>query len=93
MENCKSQENDKSCSRRNEAYMGLRYKVWADSCSKIAMPDDVYPFYDNIDAAHDVACDLAHEHDGHSYRAIFHVEDLVEEETVDTIENINKTWQ
>lgn len=92
MRKCNSKDNSKSGSHTNEAYMGLRYKVWADSCSKVEVPDDVYPFYDNIDIAHDVACDLAHEHDGQPYRAIFHIEDLVEEETIDTIENINKMW-
>lgn len=88
MRNC----NCKPCSRTNDVYMGLRYKVWADSCSAVEVPDDVYPYYDNIDVAGNVACDLAHEHDGQPYRAIFHVEDLVEEETVDTVENTNDTW-
>lgn len=92
MKNCNSKDNNKSCSHANEAYTGLRYKVWADSCSKVEVPDDVYPFYDNIDAAYDVASYLAHEHDEQPYRAIFHVEDLAEEETVDTVENINNTW-
>ena len=55
MRKCNSKDNSKSGSHTNEAYMGLRYKVWADSCSKVEVPDDVYPFYDNIDIAHDVA--------------------------------------
>lgn len=70
----------------------LRYKVWADSESIVEMPNDVNPFYKDIDAAHDAACELAHKHDGQPYRAIFHIEDLVNEETVDTIENVYKTW-
>lgn len=49
---------------------------------------DLFASYDE---ACDVACNLAHEHDGKPYRAIFHVEDILEEETVETYENLLKS--
>lgn len=67
------------------------YKVWADSESAVEMPMDVVDLYPSYDVACDVACNLAHEHDGKPYRAIFHIEDILEEETVETYENLLKS--
>lgn len=67
------------------------YKVWADSESAVEMPMDVVDLYPSYDAACEVAYDLAHEHDEQPYRAIFHVEDILEEETVETYENLLKS--
>lgn len=67
------------------------YKVWADSESAVEMPMDVVDLYSSYDVACDVASELAHEHDEKPYRAIFHVEDILEEETVDTYENLLKS--
>ena len=65
------------------------YKVWADSSSKVEMPMDVVDIYNDLEWDCDVARTLAHEHDGKPYRAIFHVEDLTKEETIETFENSN----
>lgn len=67
-----------------------RYKVWADSESAIDFPMHEISEYSDLESACDTACALAHEHDGKEYRAIFHVEDLLIEETIDTYENILK---
>ncbi len=64
------------------------YKVWADSESKVEVPMDVVEYFETLDDACYLACDLAHEHDGKPYRAIFHVEDILEEETIETYENV-----
>lgn len=67
------------------------YKVWADSESAIELPMHEQDLFASYDEACDVACNLAHEHDGKPYRAIFHVEDILEEETVETYENLLKS--
>lgn len=67
--------------------MTKNYKIWTDSDSKIEIPPHVEQYYDTIDEALNVACNLIHEHDGKQYRAIVHVEDLEIEETVETCEN------
>lgn len=64
------------------------YKVWADSESSVDIPNDLIPYYDDLDTACDIARFLAHEHDGESYRAIFHVDDTEYGETIDTYENL-----
>ena len=64
------------------------YKVWADSESSVDIPNDLIPCYDDLDTACDIARFLAHEHDGESYRAIFHVDDTEYGETIDTYENL-----
>jgi hypothetical protein len=63
------------------------YKVWADSESNVEVPMHEMEYFETFDEACDLACILAHEHDGKPYRAIFHVEDILEEETVETYEN------
>lgn len=67
--------------------MGKLYKVWADSKSLVEMPADEAGLFESLDKACDLACDLAHAHDGMPYRAIFHVEDVDIDETIDTFEN------
>ena len=67
--------------------MKKRYYVWADSDSAIDMPDGKDTFAD-YNEAYALAAKLAHEHDGKDYRAIFHIDDLKIEETIDTFENI-----
>lgn len=67
------------------------YKVWADSESAIELPMHEQDLFASYDEACDTACKLAHEHDGKPYRAIFHVEDILEEETVETYENLLKS--
>ena len=67
------------------------YKVWADSESAIELPMHEQELFASYDEACDAACNLAHEHDGKPYRAIFHVEDILEEETVETYENLLKS--
>ena len=64
------------------------YMIWTDSESDVYIPDDVPQYYKDLQYACNVACDLAHEHDGKPYRAVFHVEDLECEETIETYENL-----
>ena len=64
-----------------------KYKVWSDSESDIDLPDNISQEYGDIENAYDAACELAHEHDGKPYWAIFHVEDSEADETVATLEN------
>lgn len=64
-----------------------QYRVWADSESAVDVPGNIELCFDDINEAYSLAANLAHEHDGKKYRAIFHVEDMDIEETVDTVEN------
>lgn len=64
-----------------------KYQIWADSNSREDIPDYIEIYYSDLDTACDVAFELAHEHDNKPYRAIFHVEDLEMEETIETYEN------
>lgn len=64
------------------------YHLWSDSESAIELPDDLYNFkYESVDDAYDDAVDFVHGFDGKDYRVIVHVEDVDNEETIDTIEN------
>lgn len=64
-----------------------KYKVWADSESDIQMPNGMLNTFASLEDANNVACILAHLHDGKPYRAIFHVDDE-HDETIDTYENL-----
>ena len=70
--------------------MEKRYKVWADSESDFRVPYWLTPYFDDFDAAYDCATFLAHFYDGVAGRAIFHVEDLAHDETVETVESSNE---
>lgn len=65
----------------------MKYKVWSDSESKVQIEGIEF---DTIREAEDCARTYAHLHDGKEYRAIFHVEDMEIDETIDTYENLLK---
>lgn len=67
--------------------MNEKYHVWADSESAIKILGGKDTFAD-YNEAYVLASKLAHKHDGKDYRAIFHIDDLEIEETIDTFENI-----
>lgn len=67
--------------------MKMCYKVWADSESAVELMPHQQQYFINLDAACDAASEYAHEYDGEPFKAIFHVEDLELEETIDTYEN------
>lgn len=67
-----------------------RYKIWTDSESVVEIPLHIEQYYTELETACDVACSMAHEYDGELYRAIFHVEDLLHDETIETYENLLK---
>ena len=63
------------------------YKVWSDSESAYDVPDDAPYIFKDLDAACNFASECAHEYDGEQERAIFHVDDMASDETIDTYEN------
>ena len=67
--------------------MEYKYKVWADSESKVGLMPHQEQFFETLDEACDVASEYAHEYDKEPYWAIFHVEDLENEETIATFDN------
>jgi len=68
--------------------MVIRYKVWTDSESAVDLMPHQEQYFNDLDTACDAASSYAHEYNGEPFKAIFHVEDLELEETIDTYENI-----
>lgn len=64
------------------------YKVWAGCESDYEIADDEQVIFNNLDEAHNAASEWAHEYDGEHGRAIFHIDDMMTGETVDTVESI-----
>jgi hypothetical protein len=64
------------------------YKVWADSESDYEIEDDEQVIFNNLDEAHNAASAWAHEYDSEHGRAIFHIDDMMTGETIDTVESI-----
>ena len=64
------------------------YKVWADSESAYDIDEDEQVIFNNLDEAHNAASDWVHYYDGEAGRAIFHIDDIMTGETIDTVESI-----
>ena len=64
------------------------YKVWADSESDYDVEEDEQVIFNNLDEAHNAASEWAHFYDGDEGRAIFHIDDIMTGETIDTVESI-----
>ena len=65
-----------------------KYTVWADSESTISITPK---HFNNVDAADSFASHFVHRYDGeNAERVILHIEDNELDETIDTVENINK---
>ena len=64
------------------------YKVWADSESDYDVEEDEQVIFNNMDEAHNAASEWAHFYDGDEGRAIFHIDDIMTGETIDTVESI-----
>lgn len=64
------------------------YKVWTDSESDYDLEEDEQVIFNNLDEAHEAASSWAHYYDGYEGRAIFHIDDMMTGETIDTVESI-----
>jgi hypothetical protein len=64
------------------------YKVWADSESDYDVEEYEQVIFNNLDEAHDAASKWVHFYDGDEGRAIFHIDDMMTGETIDTVESI-----
>lgn len=64
------------------------YKVWTDSESAYDIDEDKQVIFNNLDEAHNAASNWVHYYDGEADRAIFHIDDMMTGETIDTVESI-----
>ena len=62
------------------------YVVWSDSESR----KEVYNEFWDYDEAYDFASEFVHQFDGEEFRVIAHIEDTEKDDTIDTVENIDK---